>query len=188
MKSPFIVGQKIYLRGIEREDITAEYFQWLNDYEVTRYLDSGAMPNTEESAEQYYLTMTKSPNDVLLAIVEKKTDRHIGNGKLGSINWTHRSADFGIMVGSKDCWGQGYGTEATGMILDYGFNRLNLNKVVSGFVADNKASIRACEKVGFRREGLISEMLYVDGNYQDKVIMGVTRNEFDSSDWQRSHD
>lgn len=178
MKNPFLVGQRVYLRGLEREDLTGEYFQWLNDYEVTRYLQSGRTPNTSEAMEKYYLSMTNSPNDAIFAIIEKKTDRHIGNTKLGTIDWIHRIADFGLMIGARDCWGQGYGTEAARLILDYGFHRLNLHKIILGVAADHIAAIRSYEKAGFRREGLIAKLLYIDGDYKDEVIMGITHDEF----------
>ena len=84
-----------------------------NDYEAARYLESGRMPNTAEAMERYYSRTANSPNDVFCAIIERETGRHIGPVKLGSIDWLHRSAAFGIMVGTKDRWGRGYGTEAT---------------------------------------------------------------------------
>ena len=178
MNRPFLVGEKIYLRGLERDDLAGDYFQWLNDYVVTRYLESGRMPNTVEAMERYYAATANSPNDVFCAIIEKETDRHIGTVKLGSIDWLHRSAEFGIMVGAKDRWGRGYGTEATRLILDYGFRRLNLHKVILGVAADNIAAIRSYEKVGFQREGLIKQLLFIDGEYRDKVIMGIACHEF----------
>ena len=178
MNRPFLVGQKVYLRGLEREDLGGEYFQWMNDYEVTRYLESGRMPNTVEAMKRYYSRTANSPNDVLCAIIERETDRHIGTVKLGSIDWLHRSAEFGVMVGAKDRWGRGYGTEATSLILNYGFRRLNLHKVVLGVAAEHVAAIRSYEKVGFQREGLIKQLLFIDGEYRDKVIMGITRHEF----------
>ena len=178
MKHPFLIGDKIYLRGLEREDLTGEYFQWLNDYDVTRALASGRTPNTPEAMEKYYLEVTGSSTDVIFAIVEQETDRHIGTVKLGSINWVHRSAEFGIMIGAKDCWNKGYGTETAKLVLDYGFRRLNLHKVVLSGVVENKGAISSYEKAGFKHEGLIKKLLFIDGEYHDKVIMGITRDEF----------
>ena len=102
----------------------------------------------------------------------------IGTVKLGFINWIHRSAEFGIMIASEEFRGKGYGTEVARLVLDYGFRRLNLHKVTLGVTADHAAAIRCYEKVGFRREGLIKSLLYVDGAYRDKLIMGITAEEF----------
>ena len=176
--SPFIVGEKIYLRALERTDLEGEYLQWLNDHEVTRFMESGRTPTTADALAEYYSRVAGNANGVMMAIVELETDRHVGNTKLGPINWVHRYAEFGIMIGAKDSWGRGYGTEATRLMLDYGFCQLNLNKILLGVVGDHAAAISAYEKVGFRHEGRITRLLYVEGYYRDKVIMGVTREEF----------
>jgi RimJ/RimL family protein N-acetyltransferase len=178
MHHPFLVGERVYLRGLERADLAGDYFQWLNDYEVTRYLESGHFPNTPEAMEAYYSSKTASPTDAMFAIADRRNDQMIGTVKLGSINWIHRHAEYGIMIGAKTCWGQGYGAEVARLVLAYGFDRLNLHKITLGVYADHVAAIRSYEKVGFRREGLVASLLYVDGVYHDKVIMGVTAEEF----------
>ena len=66
------------------------------------------------------------------AILNKKTGAHIGNIKLGDINWIHRFSELGIMIGDKRYWGKGYGEEACKLVLAYAFDRLNLNKVILG--------------------------------------------------------
>lgn len=78
MYHPFLIGEKVYLRGMEREDLEGNYFQWLNDYEVTRYLSSGKFPNSREAMEEYFTRMQTSGKDVFFAIVEKETGRHVG--------------------------------------------------------------------------------------------------------------
>jgi RimJ/RimL family protein N-acetyltransferase len=178
MHHPFLIGRRVYLRGLERSDLAGDYFQWLNDQEVTRYLESGRFPNTPEAMEAYYAAKTASPTDAMFAVADATTDRMIGTVKLGSINWLHRHAEYAIMIGDKDCWGKGYGTEAARLVLSYAFERLNLHKITLGVIAEHAAAIRSYEKVGFRREGLITSILYVEGAYHDKVIMGVTREEF----------
>ena len=178
MEHPFLIGERIYLRGVEKRDLSGEYFQWLNDYEVTRYLESGVFPNSQESMEAYYQARITSSNEVFLAIILKEKDRHIGNVKLGPINWVHRFAEFGIMVGARDCWSKGYGTEATLLFMDYAFKRLNLNKVILGVISEHEAAVQVYEKIGFLKEGRITNYYIIDGDYKDKTIMGITAKEF----------
>jgi RimJ/RimL family protein N-acetyltransferase len=135
MRHPFISGKKIYLRGLERLDLEGEYFDWLNDREVTKFLNSGGFPNTAEKMEEYYRNIVLSADNAMFAIIDKESDGHIGNIKLGPINWLMRIAPLGIMIGNKECWGKGYGTEAIRLVLGYAFNRLNLHKVITGIVA-----------------------------------------------------
>jgi len=178
MYHPFLAGDRVYLRAVERADLTGDYFQWLNEYEVTRHLGTGQFPNTLDAMEAYYESKTKSPNDVFWTVVDRASDQMIGTVKLGFINWIHRSAEFGIMIAAPEFRGKGHGTDVARLVLDYGFRRLNLHKITLGVTAEHAGAIRCYEKAGFRREGLITSVVYVDGAYHDKLIMGITEEEF----------
>ena len=178
MNHPFIVGEKIYLRGLERADLEGAYFDWLNDREVTKFLESGRFPSTKEAMEEYYNNTALSNNNAMFAVVDKKADKHIGNIKLGPVNWITRIASLGIMIGDKESWGKGYGTEAIRLVLDYAFNRLNLHKVTAGIAAIHKASIKAFEKAGFTIEGHAKSQFYLDGEYSDSLYLGITREDY----------
>jgi len=177
MKHPFIVGEKIYLRGLERSDLTGDYFDWLNDREVTRFMDSGLFPNTVEKMEDFYRNTALSSDNAIFAIVEKKADKHIGNIKLGPINWISRIASLGIMIGNKESWGKGYATEAIKLVVDYAFKELNLHKVTAGVVAGNQGSAKAFEKAGFSVEGHAKSRFYLDGEYYDSLYLGIVSKE-----------
>lgn len=178
MHHPFLVGKNLYLRSIEQKDLEGKYFDWLNDYEVTKYLESSFFPNTIEKLQDYLNNVGKSSNDVLLGIIDLETDTHIGNVRIGPINWVHRTAFLGIMIGEKDFWGKGYATDTLKLIVEYAFNRLNLHKISAGVNASNKPSLRAFEKAGLKIEGRRKEELYVDGKYHDGIIMGLTKEDF----------
>ena len=123
---PFIEGENIYLRGIYPSDANENYCRWMNDAEVTRYLESRFYPHSIDSIAAYIAQMNASSDSVLLAIVVKDKNVHIGNIKIGSINWIHRYADVGILIGDKAYWGQGFATEAITLVIDYAFKKLNL--------------------------------------------------------------
>jgi ribosomal-protein-alanine N-acetyltransferase len=174
MDHPFVVGEKLYLRALERSDINEDYLHWINDAEVTKYMLTGTFPSNVEKLEEYYHRMTTSPNHVILAIVDKNSDRHVGNITLNDISWIDRTANLGIMIGDKDFWGKGYGTEATKLMIQYAFGRLNLRKLWLGVYASQKAAIRLYEKAGFKVEGCLKSELYRDGKYHDRIVMGIT--------------
>ena len=178
MHHPFITGEKLYLRGLERSDLEGEYFDWLNDREVTKFLESGGFPNTLEKMEEFYRNTALSNNNVIFAIIDKKKDKHIGNIKLGPINWITRIAPLGIMIGNKESWGKGYGTEAIRLVVHYAFKRLNLHKVIAGAAAIHQASIRAFQKAGFEIEGQAKSQFFLDGDYCDSLYLGLTREDF----------
>lgn len=171
MYHPFLVGNKVYLRGIEQKDLEGSYFDWLNDPEVTKYLDSGYFPNNMENMQEYVKSAGNNVKGTLFAIIEITTDRHVGNVRLGPINWIHRNSHMGIIIGDKEVWGKGYATETIKLIANYAVKRLNLHKISAGVNASNKASIRAFEKAGFAIEGLKKDEVYADGKYHDGVIL-----------------
>lgn len=178
MKTPFIVGDKLYLRGLEKEDLLGNMFNWANDSEVTLYMYMGLKPNSKELMAQEYDRTIHSEKDIAFAIVDKKTDAHIGNIGLYVINWLYRSAEYRIVIGEKDFWKKGYGAEAAKLVIDYGFNKLNLNKIWLGVNSENKAAVKSYKAAGFVEEGVLRQEIYRNGRYYDAIRMSILREEF----------
>jgi len=178
MRRPFLIGERLYLRRLEESDVGEDYLGWLNDYEVTRYLESGKFPSTLEGLRSYLEHFRASTTDLIFAIVDREADQHIGNATLNRINWINRTADTGLMIGRKEFWGKGYAFEAWSLLIEYAFQRLGLQKVIAGAAADNIASIVTLEKLGFRIEGKLRQEFLLNGEYRDVVRLGLLRNEF----------
>ncbi len=178
MKSPFLIGKLCYLRPVEESDVTEEYISWLNDPAVHRYLGWGRFPVTRASLLSSVERFWGSDKDVLLAIVDRKTDLHIGNVALNRINWIHRNADTGLVIGRKEFWGKGYATEAWFLAIDYAFKVLNLHKIIATVVAGHDSSQAALEKLGFQVEGTHREEFFLEGKYRDYIRLGILREEF----------
>ena len=174
----FAEGSLVILRPLERADLNERYLGWLNDPEVTRYTETGTFPATTEDLENYYRSVTGSKNDVILAVVDKKSGQHIGNVKLGPIRWVHRVATFGILIGEKEFWGKGVGLEATRLMVEYGFYRLNLHRIDLGVFAEHEAAVQCYEKAGFKVEGRLREDLFQGGEFKDRLWMGLLRSEY----------
>lgn len=174
----FLKGKKVMLRALQEEDINERYLSWLHDQEVTKYMETGIFPTTLKELRNFYNKVAKSRTDLMFAIIDKKNNLHIGNIKLGSINWVHRFADLGIMIGDKKYWGSGYGQDACKLLLAYAFERLNLNKVILGVYVIHKSAIRVYQKVGFKIEGKIRNLFNIGGRLIDKIIMGISQKEF----------
>lgn len=147
----FIDGQCIYLREVLLTDVNEQYHKWLNDSETTQFLETKFCPQTMEAIEEYVKNMLKSDDSIFLAIIEKGTDKHIGNIKIGPINWIHRFATISLILGNKTKWGKGYGTEAIKLIVDYSFNRLGLHRLNAGIYENNIGSIKAFLKAGLKK-------------------------------------
>lgn len=175
--SHFIEGGRLYLREVRLTDVNESYYRWMNDPGVTRYLESRFFPNDPDSLRDYVRDRLKDRSSIFLAIVLKERDRHIGNIKLGPVDWIHRLADVGIMIGEKDCWGKGYATEAIGLVVQLAFFRLNLHKLTAGYYTGNAGSAKAFGNNGFLVEGLRKSHRFCEGVYTDTVILGLVHDE-----------
>jgi RimJ/RimL family protein N-acetyltransferase len=180
----FITGTQVYLRPLGREDLNGRYRAWLNDPEVMGYMETGIFPSTAEDLERFFREVTGTRNQVIMAVADKKTHQHIGNVKLGPIDWVHRRTTFGILIGEKKFWGKGVGAEATRLIVEYAFGRLNLNRVDLGVYAEHESAVRCYERVGFKIEGRMRQDFFHQGKYKDRLWMGLLRSEYKPAEAQ----
>lgn len=176
MDNPFIVGQRIYLRPLDEADLD-RCLRWINDSEVLVTL--GRRHPLGRTAEQEWLReQYKSEDQMTLAIVLVDGDRHIGNCGFNEIDYVNRCGMFGILIGEKDVWGQGYGPEAADLILGYGFEQLGLHRIGLEVYSHNPRALRAYEKAGFVREGVLRESYFRNGVYHDTIVMAVLESEW----------
>ena len=177
-----IVGEKVRLRPIERDDLP-RYVEWFADPEVRRYL-ALYLPFSLAQEERWFenlLERLERREDVVLAI-ETAEGVHIGNVGLHRIDWKNRNAELGIAIGERSYWNQGYGTDAIRTLLGLAFREMNLHRVFLRVDADNARGIRCYEKAGFRREGVLREAVFKEGAYHDQYIMSILQSEFEANE------
>lgn len=168
-----LIGNGVMLRSLTSSDDMTHYVRWMNDPEVMQFTESRFARHTLEGLVEYVRRHNASPDTLLLGIFEGRSDRHIGNIKVGDMNPVHRYADVGIIIGDKSCWRRGYASEAIRLVCDYAFRSLSLHKLSAGCYVQNEGAIRAFMKAGFLEEGRrISHYLY-RGCYTDSVQLGL---------------
>lgn len=167
-------GERVYLRGVREADVNENYHRWMNTPAVTRYMESRFRPYSVEALRRYVSAMSADPDHLFLAILLKEDDRHVGNIKVGPVNWIHRHAEVGIMIGEEDCWGRGYATEAIRLASAHAFRTLNLRRLTAGCYEDNRGSLKAFERAGFSVEGVRPRHFFCDGGYTGHVLMGLS--------------
>lgn len=171
---PYLEAENIYLREVRISDVNEDYYSWLNDIEVTRFLETRFAPQSMQSIAEYVQRYTEQQKDsIFLAIIEKKSNLHIGNIKVGPINWYHRFADVSIIIGRKESWGKNYATEAIKTVTEYSFKTLNLHRLSAYIYNDNIASTKAFLKSGFKQEGVCYRKRFSEGQYVDEKIYGI---------------
>jgi RimJ/RimL family protein N-acetyltransferase len=179
LRLAYLSGEGVVLRGAGPEDAET-CAPWFNDPEVIRYLNTGSRPNLVEHSREFLAQAVRSSADVVFAIIERESKRHIGNTALHRIDSLRRSAVFGIVIGVQSCWGRGYGTEATRLVIDYAFRRLNLHRIELEVAASHAIARRAYERVGFQVEGTRRDAMFVDGQYADALVMALLRPEWEA--------
>lgn len=172
----YAAAEKLYLTKLTPALVSERYLRWMCDPEVTRTLVAGRYPQDLEQMHAFVASQSAPPN-VLLAIVWRDGDEHIGNVKL-AVDTLNRRAEFSILIGEKDYWGRGVCTTVTRLMLDIAFRRLNLHRVGLGVNSGNLPARRAYERVGFREEGCAREEMFVDGHYEDRIVMGILAREY----------
>lgn len=150
-----LTGLRVSLRPFEETDVTLRYLGWLNDPEVTRYLEIGKRPVTRGDAAAYVRRFLHGSTDRLFAIIDRASGRHIGNVALNHVDRRRGTADTGLMIGETSFWGRGYAAEAWGLLLEYAFSTVGLREITAGAVVDHAASIRTLRKLGFRLDGTV---------------------------------
>ena len=182
-----IESERLYFRWVEEKDITEKYISWMNDKEINQYMETWHYPHSEENIYNYIIEHFEKRDEPFFAIITKSRlhpnemnnfegaifkEHHIGNIKLGPINWIHRYADVSLFIGDKAFWGLGYGTEAIKLIADYGLYTLNLHKICAGIYSCNYVSRKAFEKAGFIFEGQRVNHVNWQGQWMDVLLYG----------------
>ncbi|MBU1167190.1 GNAT family N-acetyltransferase [Patescibacteria group bacterium] len=174
MAHPIVLkGKKCALVPIEKDDIDL-FYKWLNDIEVSRGLSIVTeLPLTHAQEEKWFEEkVTKSdPKNTIFAIKDLASEKIIGNVSL-------EGHELGIVIGDKDFWGQGYGPEAIILIMDFGFNELNMESVFLRVADFNERAKKAYGKIGFKEAGRLRQNVFHAGKWHDMYIMDILKEEY----------
>jgi len=180
-----IYGERIRFRHMERADLP-RFVDYLNDPEVKDGLTI-YLPRSMAAEEQWFDNMLKrQPAEQALAIEVRQPDPDsstdtwvlVGNCTVEDIDWRNRSAELGILIGNKNYWGQGYGTESIRLLVKHAFETLNLHRVWLRVYETNPRAIRTYEKAGFVLEGRQRQAEVKNGKYIDVLVMSQLRDEY----------
>jgi UDP-4-amino-4,6-dideoxy-N-acetyl-beta-L-altrosamine N-acetyltransferase len=155
-----------------RVDDSETLFQWINDPETVRH-NAPYRPVHWVNHEEWVRSLGKATNKVVFAI--RADARLVGVVQLIDIDPVHRSAELTIRIGEEENRDAGFGTSALKQVVDFAWRDLNLHRVWLRVFANNPRAIRAYEKAGFVREGVLREAAHIDGHYMDIVAMGILR-------------
>jgi RimJ/RimL family protein N-acetyltransferase len=177
-----IEGRIVNLRAPDMSDLARNY-AWINDREVTRFLGGQARYLMSMAAEEEWMRgvceRMQGYDRVFLAI-ETKDGRHIGNTNLFNSVPEQRQSELGIMIGDKDYWSRGFGADALKTLVRFGFEEMDLHRIMLQVFSYNPRAIACYTGVGFVEEVRMRQDMWHEGAYHDTIIMGLLRPEFDA--------
>ncbi|MEV8372369.1 GNAT family protein [Kribbella sp. NPDC056861] len=173
---PTLQGELVELRPITEDDYPALQVA-MDDPEVARFTGSRGEIG-EEAARKWYRSRGEQTDRLDLAIVDLASGGVVGEAVLNEWSPEDESCNFRILIGAAG-QGRGLGTEATRLIVGYGFEQLELHRIELGVYAFNPRAQRAYEKAGFVVEGIRRDALRWDGEWVDEIVMSVL-----APDWQ----
>lgn len=173
MKEVKIEGEDFYLVDFTEDHISNEYLSWLKDEKVNEYLLKPRLDITLEEASEYCFEMIESKRDIFLAILEKNTLLHIGNVRLGPIDWRLKHCKFSMMIGNKKFHGRGLGTRIVKSCIGFVFSELKLSKFYLDVLQQNIAAIRTYEKNGLVIERVLKDQFKQNGKPTNALLMSL---------------
>lgn len=173
--------RKVYLRALEPDDYKTSV-NWRNDDTITSLLGGGKFFVSNEIERQWVQNAINQNKEIRLAICTVDDNLYIGNIYLTNIDYISRKAVSHILIGNHEYWNGGYGTDSMRQLLDYAFNQRNLHRIEAIVLDDNIGSQKLHEKLGYKKEGLLRQSVYKDGQYKNQIVYALLKEEYKPAD------
>lgn len=165
-----IEGEKTWLRKLERGDLSKS-LNWLKDPSINMFLSQEFRDLTEEQEIKWYEYIQNSSRDMVFAILDRSNGKYIGNCSLNKIDTEKRYCELGIVIGEKDYWNRGFGTDAINSILEFASSNLKVKTIRLNVYKYNQRAIKVYGKCGFRLKRILRKDHLYGGKYWDTMVM-----------------
>jgi RimJ/RimL family protein N-acetyltransferase len=170
-------GKRVRLVPYDFDRHFENFYEWINDSDVTFTLGHRGTPVTRESQRETFQKFTTSEDTVFFAI-ELLDGTHIGGSTIDHITLANGFGNTGSYIANLEHRGKGLGTEAAILRARYAFDILGLRMVTSSYLAHNPASKRMQEKVGYLEWGCLPNQHWKEGEFRDMHYTYLTRERF----------
>ncbi len=157
------------------------FMSWYQDPEIAELLRHDLAPLSSGQARGYFdsIIMPATNRGLCWAIVRNADDALLGSTALVELDDKTGGCLFRIVIGDKDAWGHGYGTETTQLVLAEAFTRFRRSYVNLEVFSHNPRAQRAYQKSGFRQVGEHREWVHRAARQISVVEMRITRPEWE---------
>lgn len=173
-------SKDLKLREVEESDLEI-ICKWRNNWDVLKNLFS-YLPISLTKQKRWYENYINDSTTQTFIIEYKIENKPIGTVTLAHIDYKNQNAEAGILIGEKDYRGKGLAKQALNLVIDYGFNELNLNRIYLHLLETNQSALRLYESLGFKREGLLRNHQYKQGRFCNVIVMGLLKDEYLSNE------
>ncbi|EIM31309.1 acetyltransferase, ribosomal protein N-acetylase [Leptothrix ochracea L12] len=173
-----ICGKIVTLRAPELADIP-DLHRWSNDPEIWRMLGGWHFPFSSRSTEDWVRGRKDGNLTDHVFCIDTPEEGLIGTANLVNIDWKNKNAYHGMMIGKANLRGRGYALDTVHAIMKYAFMELGLHRLDGDMIAYNHRSIKFyIDKCGWQHEGIRRDWFFREGQHHDKVVVGVTREDY----------
>ena len=170
-------GKNIYLRALEPEDL--ELVHSIENDEAVWEISHTQTPFSKYIIKDYIKNSHKDIYEVkqLRLTIATSDDRAVGLIDIFDFDFKNRRAGIGLVIKELKDRGQGYGSEAIGLLINYCFNKLNLHQLYCNINEQNKASIKVFKSHGFKSVGLKKDWNLINGNFENVYLMQLINED-----------
>ncbi len=162
----------IILKTLTKKNITKKYLSWMNDKTTQKFTEQRYKKHKLSDLKKFIKTKKNNKLEYLFGIFIKKNNEHVGNIKLGDINFFHKTGDISYFIGNKENWKKGYASKAIELIIKIA-KKKGLKKICASLYKENKGSMKVLKKNKFKLEGELHKQLIINNKRTSKLIYGL---------------
>ncbi len=179
-QAPLLKAKRVRLEPFGTPHLGEHYVGWLNDPEVVRFSEQRHLKHSLESCRAYVAGFARSPHYLWAIVTAGPQAKHVGNIS-AHVDVHNAVADVGILLGDRQVWGQGYGTEAWQRVCEFLLREAGMRKVTAGTMAVNKGMLGIMRHVHMRIEAKRPRQFLFEGREVDSVMAGLFREDLPRS-------
>lgn len=174
---PYLETERLKLRKLHSHD-AGDVFEYASVSEVARYVSwvpHRTIADTKSFLKHILIQYEKGV-PTSWGIVLKENNKLIGTGGYHWWSTEHSKAELGYVISDK-YWNKGYMTEALKKIIEFGFEKMDLQRIEARCCIENTASERVMQKCGMKLEGILRSSLYIKGEFRDFKYFSILKSE-----------
>lgn len=172
------INENYVLRELRAEDFE-EFYNYFSDKAVNKYILSDIPKTLRDSVDEieYWQKVYQKGWGIYWAIARRDNNKLIGT--IGLNNWHkhHNRIELSYDL-AKEYWGKGIMSGALKKVLQYGFDKMGVNRIEAVFLLENTDSLHLLTSNGFVNEGLLRKYRFHNEKYHDLLMFSILKSDY----------